>query len=245
MAATMLYDVERPDGSWGTGSRARAVAIAGVRLVSGRGPFTILAPFRRPTSEKAPSLRRRKALDTISRLFGEMHAGDEMRVRDGKDRQILHIRSVPAIDPRRTEMVRWARWGARHEPQIHYSQVRPYRKYKAGTLPLTLDCSSSSITYAHWAGAPDPSGLGFSGAGSTDTLLAHLKHRARIADAELGDLVLWHDGADGKHVAVVIEPGRDPLMASHGSESGPILIRFSVEDRYHASETPTALNLLP
>lgn len=180
----------------------------------------------------------------LRRTLGEMKAKDDLRIRDGKGKVVLRLRAAYALDPRRADMVRWARWGTKHAAEIHYSQARPYTMYRTGRLPMSLDCSSSSITYAHWAGAPDPSGNHFNGFGNTDSILSHLKARRRIADAERGDLILWHNGPDGKHVAVVLQPGRDPLLASHGSENGPLLIRYSAEYRYHSGETATALDLL-
>ena len=34
---------------------------------------------------------------------------------------------------------------------------------------------------------------------------------------------------------IIVRLGRDPLLVSHGSESGPQLIRFSKENRYQAA----------
>src|SRR5581483_6933654 len=168
--------------------------------------------------------------------------GHAYRVRNGRGSIVFSCRVVapaPAVDSRRSEMVRWCRWAIDHEGQIHYSQARPIPQYPPGTLPMTLDCSGSTITFARWAGAPDPSGYGFSGVGSTDSILRHAQNSGleiQRRDLELGDLVLWAIGSDGKHVAVVIDTGDDPLMCSHGQEAGPIAIRLSAEDRYHAGE---------
>jgi hypothetical protein len=46
-----------------------------------------------------------------------------------------------------------------------------------------------------------------------------------------GDLVVW-GRYPGRHVALVLEGADDPLLCSHGSERGPIAIRFSEECRY-------------
>lgn len=240
----IVFEVRRQN-EWLAGrSRSTVATIAAGRLIKGRGRFTIIAPFRGTSGHQAPNLPRRAALDALWHLLGEMRAGDMLHVRDGKGAVALVVKAAWAIDPRRTDMADWARWGTAHAAQIHYSQARPYTLYHPRHLEMTLDCSSSSITYAHWAGAPDPSGYGFNGSGNTDAILRHLRPRLSIADAELGDLILWHKGSDGKHVAVVVKPGRDPLLASHGSENGPLLLRFSVEYRYHAGETATALDLL-
>jgi cell wall-associated NlpC family hydrolase len=65
------------------------------------------------------------------------------------------------------------------------------------------------------------------------------------AEALPGDAVLYHYGADGKHVAMFLEPGTqlDPLLFSHGIEAGPIAVRLSTENRYHAGETVSFLRL--
>jgi cell wall-associated NlpC family hydrolase len=128
----------------------------------------------------------------------------------------------------RQKIVTAARWGIDHEPQIHYGELRPVPLARA--LPLTTDCSGFVTLCYFLAGAPDPNGLGYSGEGWTGTLLRNLARIDRAA-ARRGDLVLW--GAyPGHHVAVVLEPGDDPLLASHGQERGPTEVRFSVEDAW-------------
>jgi cell wall-associated NlpC family hydrolase len=99
----------------------------------------------------------------------------------------------------------------------------------ARTLPLTTDCSGFVTLCYFLAGAPDPNGLHYSGAGYTGTLLGHLTH-VTAAKAREGDLVVW-GVYPGRHCAVVLEEGDDPLLASHGSERGPIAIRYSDECR--------------
>jgi hypothetical protein len=50
-----------------------------------------------------------------------------------------------------------------------------------------------------------------------------------------GDLVVW--GANPRHhCAIVLEPGDDPLLASHGQERGPLAIRFSEESLYQPAD---------
>ena len=124
------------------------------------------------------------------------------------------------------KIVAAARWGIANEPRIHYGQVRPFPL--ARTLPLTTDCSGF-VTLCYFLGAaPDPNGLGYSGQGFTGTLLRHLHE---TEDPRAGDLVVW--GAyPGRHVALVLEPGEDPLLCSHGAERGPIAIRFSEECKW-------------
>ena len=128
----------------------------------------------------------------------------------------------------RQKIVTAARWGLDHEPQIHYGEIRPIPLGRA--LPLTTDCSGFVTVCYFLAGAPDPNGLGYCGEGWTGTLLRHLEHVPH-ADVRRGDLVVW-GGYPGRHVAIVLELGEDPLLCSHGHERGPIAIRFSDESRY-------------
>jgi cell wall-associated NlpC family hydrolase len=128
----------------------------------------------------------------------------------------------------RQKIVAAARWGIAHEPRIHYGEVRPVPLGR--TLPLTTDCSGFVTVCYYLAGAPDPNGLGYSGQGWTGTLLEHLDE-IEAGSARRGDVVVW--GAyPGRHCAIVLEPGSDPLVASHGQERGPLAIRYSDECRF-------------
>jgi hypothetical protein len=123
----------------------------------------------------------------------------------------------------RAKIVAAARWGIANEPRIHYGQIRPMPLTRA--LPLTTDCSGFVTLCYYLAGAPDPNGLAYNGQGWTGTLLRHLP----VTDTPRpGDLVVF--GAyPGRHCAIVLRGGRDPLLASHGMERGPVAIRFSEE----------------
>jgi len=140
---------------------------------------------------------------------------------------------VPSLPPSlvatiRQKIVTAARWGIENEARIHYGEVRPIPLGR--TLPLRTDCSGFVTVCYFLAGAPDPNGRDYDGAGYTGTMLAWLPHIGG-ADAKRGDLVVW--GAyPGRHVAIVLEPGDDPLLCSHGSERGPLAIRLSEESRY-------------
>lgn len=137
----------------------------------------------------------------------------------------------------RTAIVGWARWNAAHEPQIHYSQstVRDDFLHKPrGYLPMTTDCSGD-VTQQNWAAnAPDPSGLGYRYVGFTGSLLEFAyKHGHVFTDvsrARPGDPIVIGPGT-GWHAVMVIEAGPDPLVVSHGSESGPRIQRLSVDPR--------------
>jgi cell wall-associated NlpC family hydrolase len=129
----------------------------------------------------------------------------------------------------RQKIVTAARWGIAHEPQVHYGEIRPIPLGRR--LPLTTDCSGFVTLCYFLAGAPDPNGLGYSGEGWTGTLLRNLDEVPGWGNARRGDLVVW-GGYPGRHVAIVLEPGDDPLLCSHGQERGPVAIRFSDECRF-------------
>jgi hypothetical protein len=126
----------------------------------------------------------------------------------------------------RQRIVAAARWGIANEPRIHYGQIRPFPLTRR--LPLTTDCSGF-VTLCHYlGGAPDPNGLGYCGQGWTGTLLRTLPRTDVLAP---GDVVVW--GAyPGRHCAIVLEPGDDPLLCSHGQERGPLAVRYSDECRF-------------
>jgi cell wall-associated NlpC family hydrolase len=125
----------------------------------------------------------------------------------------------------RQKIVAAARWGIANEPRIHYGEIRPIPLGRR--LPLTTDCSGFVTVCYYLAGAPDPNGRGYDGSGYTGTLLGWLRAIAPL-DAKLGDLVVWGT-YPGRHVALVLEPGGDPLLCSHGQERGPFAIRYSDE----------------
>src|SRR5438477_7070526 len=138
----------------------------------------------------------------------------------------------------RQAIVAAARWGIRNEPRIHYGEARPIPLRRR--LPLTTDCSGFVTLCYFLAGAPDPNGLEYDGAGWTGTLLRNMEH---AAEPRAGDVVVF--GAyPGHHAAIVLEPGDDPLLASHGQERGPVEVRFSTESRYQPALV-TWLGVLP
>jgi cell wall-associated NlpC family hydrolase len=129
---------------------------------------------------------------------------------------------------RRDEIVAVARWGIAHARAIHYAELRPIEGLgRPWQVPLRLDCSGFVTLCYAWAGAPDPNGLDYDGQGYTGTLLAHLRP-VPLDGVQRGDLVVW-GRPPGVHTALVLEPGRDPLLCSHGGEKGPLAIRFSAE----------------
>lgn len=155
---------------------------------------------------------------------------------DGDTWAALKAPAPPLARGLRARILAEAAWCVANEPSIHYKQERPIDGTgQRRKLPLVTDCSGFVTLCYEWAGAEDPNGLGFNGQGSTDTLLAHMKDIPQ-SQVRPGDLVLWASGRDGKHVALVIEPGEDPLLVSHGLEAGPYHVRFSVSHRSHAGQ---------
>lgn len=130
----------------------------------------------------------------------------------------------------RERIVAHARWGIAHRAEIHYAELRPIDGlHEPRRLPLRTDCSGFATLCYAWAGAPDPNGIGYSGQGYTGTLLEHME-AVPLRAAQPGDLVVFGP-PPGCHVALVLEPGTDPLLCSHGQEAGPLAVRFSVESR--------------
>ncbi|RKH88982.1 hypothetical protein D7Y21_12650 [Corallococcus sp. AB045] len=133
----------------------------------------------------------------------------------------------------RTKIVAEGLWGAANQDQIHYAQIRPIDGLRLRhKLPLNIDCSGFVTLCYKWAGAPDPNGNRYSGAGYTGTLEAHMLH-IPLTQVQPGDLCLWQ----GKHVSLVIQVGEDPLLISHGSESGPYAIRTSAQKKWYPAGT--------
>jgi peptidoglycan hydrolase-like protein with peptidoglycan-binding domain len=143
----------------------------------------------------------------------------------------------------REQIVLNARWGIAHDRQIHYRQTRPMDGlHEPRKLPLYTDCSGFVTLCYAWAGAPDPNGLAYSGTGYTGTLLQTMR-RIPKSGVQPGDLVVWGPGT-GRHVALVLEGGPDPALASLGQDRGPVAVPYSAETRYQPNPT-TWLSLLP
>ena len=132
--------------------------------------------------------------------------------------------------------VAWWDWGVTHAGTgIGYREVRPIqgRPPAPGVfprLPFETDCSGFATDDCQFRGMPDPNGNGYDGAGDTNTLLAHGRRLSGAAAAEVGDMVIF---ARPDHVAVVLEPGPDPLLGSHGHPGTPEKLRYSQEARAH------------
>lgn len=130
------------------------------------------------------------------------------------------------------------------EPDVHYPphDIRTMTEHTLTTTAelvrlldtrLELDCSQVAQLLCHLAGLGDPCGLDYRMDGATGAMLATLPDYHNPAAAQLGALRVYGPGS-GDHVAHVYQPDpHDPLMFSHGQERGPLLVRDSIERRYH------------
>jgi hypothetical protein len=144
----------------------------------------------------------------------------------------------------RERMVSWCLWSVENTTQIHYAKKRPIPIHDLpGTLPLTTDCSGSTTLFARWAEAPDPNGFGYTGAGSTMTMLAHLKP-ITADNAQPGDIIVFGGDPLKQHVVVIVEPGEDPTVTSHGSEQAPFKLKLSEVSPDHQGQPIVYLALM-
>lgn len=134
-----------------------------------------------------------------------------------------------------------------HEPQVNYPlhdirgakdaatfqmNEEQMKAALAAGKHLMMDCSQGVTCLFKWAGLEDPNGLDYRYAGFTGTLLEHLPHYADPSAARVGALVVYGPGT-GEHVSMVYKAGGDPLLWSHGSDGGPILVRLSAQSQWH------------
>ncbi len=130
--------------------------------------------------------------------------------------------------------------------QVGYLQQRPMSTKNITTLAelraalvkgIRIDCSESATLCTHIGGLKNPNGHPYDGWGNTQEMYDALPHYLNPRVALVGALVFF--GIPGRlssqHVAVVREPGPDPLLFSHGGNGAfaAHLIPLSVEARYH------------
>jgi cell wall-associated NlpC family hydrolase len=165
------------------------------------------------------------------------------------ERRKKRLAAARKEDATRAKIVEWARWGVKNAARIAYSQGgnRLAALATPGRLPLATDCSAFVTLCYSWAAAPNPNFVGpyrMDAGGFTGTMLTRCKRIPRGA-ARPGDLVVWTPPSTGQHVGVIVSTGVDPLLVSHGSDSGPLEIRFSDEDasqRRNGHGTPVFLS---
>lgn len=98
---------------------------------------------------------------------------------------------------------------------------------------LSIDCSQTVEVVAHVAGAQCPDGdyaAHWAADGYTGTLIDGTDEIS-VLKAKPLDLRIY-GGGTGHHVGIVVEPGPDPLIFGNGMESGPTIVRDSLERRY-------------
>jgi hypothetical protein len=160
-------------------------------------------------------------------------------------RRQKRLREAHAERAVRAKIVEWAMWGVTNAGRIGYSEQGPRLATLTtpGKLPLTTDCSGFATLCYAWADAPNPNANGpydADGMNYTGTMLARCRHIPPQA-AQPGDLVVWRGTSSphGHHVAIVVEPGADAKLVSHGQPADPVGVTFSAESaaqaRYHAT----------
>lgn len=111
----------------------------------------------------------------------------------------------------------------------NYREVRPLTMPPKLAHGVNADCSFGVKILCDWAGVPDPTGGKFDGYGNSTSIFRQLPH-VPINQAKTGDIVLF--GPEGAwHAAMILEPGRDPLLWSHGHQGAPNLYHLSDDSR--------------
>jgi lysozyme family protein len=172
---------------------------------------------------------------TYGPQLGAILSGKKPLTAAFRKRRAQRLKQVGSEATVRKRIVNWANWGVKNSARIAYTRDGTVRLSALGTpgaLPLATDCSGFATCCYSWAGAPNPNWPGpyDARAGAyTGTMLDHCRRIPKSA-AEAGDLVVWTPPSRGQHVAVVVKAGGDPMLVSHGDDSGPKRIRFSAED---------------
>lgn len=112
-----------------------------------------------------------------------------------------------------------------------YRAVRPL-PLPASWTPgqhVVSDCSWGVRLLCEWAGAPNPMG---GPTGNSATIAAHLPHVYLTTELQVGDPVTFGRWGS-EHAAMVMEPGRDPLLWSDGHQGAPNAYRLSWDTREH------------
>jgi len=111
----------------------------------------------------------------------------------------------------------------------NYREVRPLPLPAKLSHGVNADCSFGVKILCDWAGVPDPTGENYDGYGNSISIYNHLPHISK-AQAKTGDILLF--GPNGAwHATMILEPGADPLLWSHGHQGAPNLYRLSADKR--------------
>ena len=147
-----------------------------------------------------------------------------------------------ATEAQRKHLKALMKWLVSKESLVHYRQARPMATihwieqpladhFEKG-LTISSDCSEMVTLLCKLSGLQDPNGRGYDGYGNTDSILSHLPHYSDPSAAQVGALCVYGPQGRSHHVVMVYEPGKDPLCFSHGTESDPRFVRWSVEKAY-------------
>ena len=143
------------------------------------------------------------------------------------------------MKPVRTELERLMRATLADNAAHHdwdYRAIRPlyvYPSWHAGQH-VNADCSFGCKLLCHWAGLnDDPCGSNWDGYGNSSSIAAHLHHLDRPEQLLIGDIVTFGTDGANAHAAMVLEPGHDPLLWSHGHQGAPNTYRLSEDGRPH------------
>jgi hypothetical protein len=135
-------------------------------------------------------------------------------------------------DEQRAKLVSAAELVLNHRDSITYSEIRGktlteiIEELKQGNT-TSIDASEMVTALFMQEGLNDPNGHDFAGVPFTGTMLDYLPHRTSLADAEVGDLVVFGD-APGTNVAMVIaDDSDDPTLLVHGP-NGPQAVKASI-----------------
>jgi hypothetical protein len=153
----------------------------------------------------------------------------------------------------RTEAIRHAQFLIDWKVSVGYGDSRPVpwigeslngmlTRFKAGEV-WEPDCSGAVEWICKWSGWKTPTIYPFGLGGSAD-MFQHLTHRyTDPRNAHAGALVTYGDAGE-IHVCMVMQPdGTNPWLFSHGSDAGPLHIRLSDENRAHAGQAVTFLDV--
>ena len=136
-----------------------------------------------------------------------------------------HHKPAPSTTPQQ-RVVKAAYYALANKSSIHYVESRPmWDMAPPPNVPNYMDCSQFATWCFKSAGAADPNGLGYNGAGYTGTMLNH--GFVRYGPAKPGDLVFSFFPVN--HVSVAVGNG---MVISHGHEGCPCL-----EPEFYVNQT--------
>lgn len=185
-----------------------------------------------------PNGKRQRLTPMGQRVFGTVLLAWQKRRAKKFGWTIIVKRAKPLPDDaRRDEAQDSMRWALVREPNIHYSQQRPFKvnAVRDRHASIYTDCSGMATLIDRAAGFGDPNGEDYSGQGWTGTVRARCPRKS-LGDLLPGDKIVYGRG-DGVHMVTVFSGGQtnNPVVFSHGQESGPRLYTHSVQVSVHGS----------